>query len=277
MSKVLNSIVGNNQAAFIKGKNIHNHILLTYELIKGYERKRGTPLCLMQMDIHKAYDTVDWNALHSILNEVGFPRKFTDWIMVAVTSVSYVFNVNGQCTDFMKAKRGLRQGDPISPMLFVVVMECLNRYLYKMQKNRSYKYHPNCDKLNIKNLCFADDILLFSRGDKISVQMMMNVFNNFSRATGFAFNPMKCKMYCAGMDEETKQDILNITGFQEGCLPFRYLGVAVTGKKLASHHYMSLVDRIVCKIKHWTTRMLTYAGRMQLIKSVTFALTNYWL
>lgn len=77
LSKVLGSIVGANQAAFVKSHNIHNHILLSYELIKGYERKQISPRCLMQMDIQKAYNTVDWNALETILNEVGCPRQFT--------------------------------------------------------------------------------------------------------------------------------------------------------------------------------------------------------
>lgn len=74
LSKVLGVIVGDNQAAFMKGQKIHNHILLAYEMIKGYERKGISQRCFMQMDIQKAYDTVDWLALESILNEVQSPR-----------------------------------------------------------------------------------------------------------------------------------------------------------------------------------------------------------
>ena len=83
----------------------------------------------MQVDIQKTYDMVDWNALEKILNEVGCPRLFTNWIMNMVTTISYRFNVNDHHTDIIEAKRSLRQGGPISPMLFVIVMECLNRYL----------------------------------------------------------------------------------------------------------------------------------------------------
>lgn len=277
LSKVLGTIVGNNQAAFVKGQKIHNHILLTYELIKGYERKRIYPRCFMQMDIQKAYDTVDWNALEKILNEVGCPQQFKNWIMIAVSTVSYRFNVNGYKTEIMEARRGLRQGDPISPMLFVIVMECLNRYLYKMQKDGDFNYHPKCDKLKITNLCFADDLLLFSRGDKISVGMMMRAYESFSKATGLLVNPQKCSLLCAGIDAVTKREILEVSGFQEGQLPFKYLGVPVTSKKLSTIHYSPLIDKIVGKIKHWTARLLSYAGRLQLVNRVMFALTNYWL
>lgn len=247
LSKVLGTIVGNNQAAFVKGQKIHNHILLTYELIKGYERKRISPRCFMQMDIQKAYDTVDWNALEKILNEVGCPRQFTNWIMIAVSTVSYRFNVNGYKTEIMEARRGLRQGDPISPMLFVIVMECLNRYLYKMQKDGDFNYHPKCDKLKITNLCFVDDLLLFSRGDKISVGMMMRAYESFSKATSLVVNPQKCRLFCAGIDAMTKREILEVSGFQEGQLPFKYLGVPVTSKKLSTIHYSPLIDKIVGK------------------------------
>ncbi|CAK8538037.1 unnamed protein product [Lathyrus sativus] len=277
LSKVLGMIIGANQAAFVKGQRIHNHILITYELIKGYERKNISPRCLMQMDIQKAYDAVDWNALEKIFNEVGCPQQFTKWVMTMVSTISYRFNINGHQTDIMAAKRGLRHGDPISPMLFVIVMECLNKYLDKMQEDCDFNYHPKCDKLKITNLCFADDLLMFSRGDKVSVEMMMKTYGKFLKATGLAVNPQKCQIYCAGMDELTRQNVIKASGFQEGRLPFKYLGVPVTGKKLSMRHYAPLIDKIMGKIKHWTTRLLTYARRLQLINCVMFVMTNYWL
>jgi hypothetical protein len=77
---------------------------------------------MMQLDIQKAYDIVDRKAMECVLNEIGFPNQFTNWIMLAVTFVSYRFNINGNYTTIMKANRGLRQGDPISPLLFVIMM-----------------------------------------------------------------------------------------------------------------------------------------------------------
>lgn len=85
----MNSITGNNQVAFVPDQVIHNHILLAYELIKGYNRKGGTPRCMMQRDIQKSYDTIDWKFMECMLNEVGFPSQFTKWIMIVITLVSY--------------------------------------------------------------------------------------------------------------------------------------------------------------------------------------------
>lgn len=108
MRKVMKNIVGQNQVVFIPGQVIHNHILLTYELIKGYHIIGGTPRCMMHMDIPKADDTIDWKAMECVLNEVGFPRKFTKWIMLTVTSESYIFNISGNYITIMHAKIGLQ-------------------------------------------------------------------------------------------------------------------------------------------------------------------------
>lgn len=82
--------------------------MLAYEVIQGYNRKGGTPYCMLQMDLQKVYDTVDSLALEKILKEVGIPNQFIRWTMAAVTSVSYKFSINADHTKVMKARRGLR-------------------------------------------------------------------------------------------------------------------------------------------------------------------------
>lgn len=129
LGKVPGKIIHHSQAAFVLGKHIHYHILLAYELIRGYTRKAETPWCLIQMDIQKVYDTVYWKALENILREVGFHPKFIRWTMLDVTTISYRYNINEDYTEILKAKRGLRQYDPLSLLLFVIVMEYLNKTL----------------------------------------------------------------------------------------------------------------------------------------------------
>ena len=277
LGKVLNSIVSPCQAAFVPRQQIHNHILLAYELIRGYARKNGTPRCMIQLDLQKAYDMVDWFALETILLETGIPKQFVKWIMLTVTSVTYRFNINGNYTKSMKANRGIRQRDPLSPVLFVIIMEYLNRLLHKMQRNPDFNHHSKCEKLNITNLAFADDVLLFAIGDYRSVEMLMQTLNTFSETTGLVVNPSKCNIYFGGVDAPTKTDIMKLTGFKEGPLPFKYLGVPLTSKKSSISHYLNLIDRITGKINHWSNKLLSYAGRLQLIKSVTFSIANYWM
>lgn len=97
---------------FVPGQQIHNHILLAFELIKGYSRKGGTPRCMMQIDLKKAYDMVHWDALECILKEVGMPQQFIRWVMLDVSVVSFRFNINGCRSNLLQAKCGIHQGVP---------------------------------------------------------------------------------------------------------------------------------------------------------------------
>jgi hypothetical protein len=118
-------------------------------------------------------------------------------------------------------------------------------------------------------MSFVDDLLIFTCGDTKSVELVMDKIHNFPRSTGLHVNPSKCKIFYGGVEERIKDSILKVTSFAEGSLPFRYLGVPLTSKKLSIHHYMPLVDRIVERM-HIT-------GRLQLIASVTFVVANYWM
>ena len=89
---MIQDIVHTSQAAFVPGQVIHNHILLATELMKGYTRKGGTPRCMMQIDLQKAYDMVDWGALEGVLTKFGLPKKFIGWVMKVITTVNYRFN-----------------------------------------------------------------------------------------------------------------------------------------------------------------------------------------
>lgn len=109
-------VVNDSQSTFLPGKIIHDNIMLAQEQVKGYGRKGISARCTIQMDIRKAYDSVEWPDLEVILVELGFPHVFVHWILVCVKTVSYKFLVNGNQSQLVCVKRGLRQGDPISPL-----------------------------------------------------------------------------------------------------------------------------------------------------------------
>ncbi|XP_062080364.1 uncharacterized protein LOC133785126 [Humulus lupulus] len=130
-------------------------------LSKGYNRKHCSPHYLMKIDISKAYDSIDWDFLENLLKALRFPGHFIKWIMVCLRGTSYCLLMNGRIQGCFQGGKGLRQGDPISPMLFVIVMDYLTRLLHKSSKEKDFRFHPLCKSLNIISLCFADDLLLF--------------------------------------------------------------------------------------------------------------------
>ncbi|XP_058726459.1 uncharacterized protein LOC131597811 [Vicia villosa] len=126
------------------------------------------------MDIQKAYDSVVWQALKSIMTEMSFPRKFIDWTMLVVTTVSYQLNNNGRVTKSMQANKGLRQGDSIYPLILMVVLKYLHRKLEDLQCIPNFNFYSKCEKLGIIDISFVDDVLLF-----FFVQLKMNNFGVF--------------------------------------------------------------------------------------------------
>jgi hypothetical protein len=247
-SKVIIVAVDESQSAFVPGKVIQDNIIVAHELLRGYNRKHISPRCAIQMDLQKAYDTVEWTALETIMREMNFPPKFIYWIMVCVSTVSYKYAINGQHSEVLKAKRGLRQGDPISPLLFVLIMEYLHRCLQNLHKNPNFNFHPKCEKLQITNICFADDLIMFTRGDETSIKLMMGEFQKFSDSTGLKANPAKCKVYFGGVPALEQKKIVTATSFSVGTIPFKYLGVPLSSRKLTVHQCRPLVDKKVAKI-----------------------------
>lgn len=196
--------------------------------------------------------------------------------MTMIKTMSYRYKVNNSITTNLQSKRGLRQGNPLSPLLFVLVIEYLYKVLHKLYENHNFNFHSKCEKLNIVNLSFADDSLLFAIKDIRYVKLVMQAFNSFSKSTSLTMNPSKCKTYFGNVEDNVKLEILNITGFVEGHLPFRYLGIPITSKKIFVSYCIGMVDRFVNKIRHWSSRLLSFTGRTQLIKSVLFALSNLY-
>ncbi|KAH0773268.1 hypothetical protein KY290_010405 [Solanum tuberosum] len=143
---------------------------------------------------------VSWEFIEEALHGYGFPETFTRLVMNCATSTKFSIKVNGENYGYFKGKRGLRQGDPMSSLLFVLVMEYLSRALQKVGELPDFKFHPMCCGTKLNHLIFADDLMLFCKGDLKSIRRMIEVLNHFSRVTGIVANLDKSKIFVAGVD-----------------------------------------------------------------------------
>lgn len=168
--------------------------------------------------------------------------------MKCVRSVTYSIIINGSPSPPFQAKRGVRQGDPLSPYLFILGIEYLTRMLKGLKGKAEFKYHPRCHKHNIIQLSFVDDLLLFSRGGVASTKVLFECFKEFSNTSGLTVNQSKSCIYFGGVSENIQQEILQQTGFTRGNLPFRYLGVPLSSKKNFISQCQPLMERMTGKI-----------------------------
>lgn len=204
LKKAVNYLVSKSQSTFIEGRSILDNVIVAHELVKGYSRKGVSPRCIIKVDIRKAYDSVEWRFLKMILLEFGIPFRIVNLIMTCVTTVSYTLLINRGLTSRFQAKKGLRQGDPMSPYLFVLAMEYLNRSLKQLRHNPNFNFHPKCANRELIHICFADDLLMCCRADKISIQLMLQAFQHFSEVEGLQANLDKSSIYLAGVSQEFK-------------------------------------------------------------------------
>lgn len=197
---------------------------------------------------------------------------FVDWIFQCTSTVSYAVLINGFPSTPFEAEKGLRQGSPLSPYLFVLAMEYFTRLLKQLRKSPNFKYHPRCAKMHLVQLSFADDLLLFGKGELTSVRQVYELFKVFSSASGLEANIDTSSIYFGGVSLDMQQAIRQELGFSQGTMPFRYLRVPLSTKRVTIVQCQPLIDKIMGRIQKWTSRFLSYAGRVQLIRVVCHSL-----
>jgi len=135
----LDKLISPLQSAFIPGRSIHDSILLTHEIIYKYKRTTGkSAWVVLKLDMEKIYDRIERDFIHNYLKVFGFHDIWIKWIMECITSVSYSLLINNEPTGFIKPSRGIRQGDPLSPYIFIMCMELLaNNLIKESLKNNS--------------------------------------------------------------------------------------------------------------------------------------------
>ncbi|CAN1159944.1 LINE-1 retrotransposable element ORF2 protein [Linum perenne] len=277
MCSVLPSIIGYSQSAFIKGRMISDNVILAHELLSRYSQKSVSPRCALKIDLMKAFDSVEWAYIGDILVAMGFPGRYINWLMVCFHSTRFSVNLNGSLFGYFPAKRGLRQGDPMSPYLFVIAMQGLDYLFAEATAKSLFQYHPQCKNIKLTHICFADDLLVFTKANVTAVTQVREIMDHFHLVSGLQLNPDKSDLYMAGVSRTIAGQIVAVAEFREGQLPMKYLGIPISAGKLSKADCRGLVDKITGRIKDWKAKFLNYAGRLELIRSVIHGILQYWL
>ena len=200
---VLNCLISESQNTFVSGRQILDSVLIANECLDSI-LKSHVPRVVCKLDVEKAYDHVIWDALFYLLDRMGFGVKWRGWIKACITTVCFSIIVNGSPVGFFGSSRGFRQGDPFSPLLFLLIMEVLSRMLKKTEDcGLLCGFHmglTNSTGVRISHLLFADDTILFcdaSRDQLLSIRLALTCFQAFS---GLEVNVGKSEIVPVGVE-----------------------------------------------------------------------------
>lgn len=155
-------------------------------------------------------------------------------------------------------------------------MNCLSLMLNRGAEERKFAYHAKSHSTRLTHLCFADDLLIFTDGTLESVQAVISILDEFALHSGLKISVQKSSFFSSGISQDQVNLISSAMGLSPGVLPVRYLGVPLTTKKLSLYNCGPLIQQIKSRVNSWSSRALSFAGRLLLINTVIACITNFW-
>ncbi|XP_048491371.1 uncharacterized protein LOC125492703 [Beta vulgaris subsp. vulgaris] len=274
LQNVMQTLVGPFQFSYIEGRYILDGALIASELIDSC-KKKSIEAALLKLDFHKAYDSVSWQFLAWILRQMCFPPLWCKWIM---SCVSASILINGSPSKPFKLQRGLRQGDPLSPFLFVLIVEALNQLIRKATSMQLWNgIGVSYSDLKVTHLQYADDTLIFCEANLESLMNIKKMLIVFQLASGLQVNFHKSSLIGINTSSSWTQMAAQILLCKIGSIPFSYLGLPIGGNTSSIQLWEPIMLKMTKKLASWKGKMLSIGGRLTLIKSSLTSLPLYFM
>ncbi|WVZ62664.1 hypothetical protein U9M48_012381 [Paspalum notatum var. saurae] len=260
--RVAHKIIRPSQTAFLPGRNIIEGAVVLHETLHELHRKKLNGV-IFKIDFEKAYDKVRWDFLQQTLRMKGF-FTWCNCIRSFVQGGNVAVKVNGQNGHYFQTRKGLRQGDPLSPILFNIVADMLAIIINRAKdvgKVNGVIPHLVEDGLSI--LQYADDTVLFMDHDLEKARNMKVLLCIFEKLSGLKINFHKSEIVGFGQAKEFENIYSELFGCRVGSLPFRYLGLPMHYKKLKNSDWRHVEERFEKRLSGWKGKLLSVGGRLQ--------------
>lgn len=231
----------------------------------------------LKLDMSKAYDRVEWEFLRRMLCKLGFHQNWVKVVMNFVSTVTYRIKVNGNLTEEIVPERGLRQGDPLSPYLFLICAEAFSCLLNAAEERGDMSGVRVCPEApSINHLLFADDSLLLFKIDEQSTSHLQNILSLYEDCSGQIINKDKSSiMFSSNIRGAVRAAVMQALDIGSEARNEKYLGLPIYMGKSKTQTFNYLKDRVWKRIQGWKERLLSKAGKDVLIKAIAQAIPTY--
>ena len=227
LKKVLPKLIHDSQTGFRKGRNINENIRTILEVLDYVEEKDIPGLIFFFSDFEKAFDSINHDYLFKSLKHFNFSEDFIKLIKLFYSNARSCVTNNGFLSPFFSIQRGVRQGCPLSPYLFVLCIELLTN---QIRKNENISGINICG-FELKNACYADDASFILDGSKKSFETLVTILEIFSNISGLKLNTKKCQVLRIGSSKNTDVAYMKNKQFQWSSIEVRALGMIFTNNK----------------------------------------------
>jgi len=231
----------------------------------------------LKINIEKAYDKLEWRFIREVLIRANLPADLIDIIMSCISTVSASILFNGEALEPVYSSRGIRQGDPLSPYLFILCMEYLSQLIVEKcnaklwQPVKAFGSGPA-----FSHLFFTNDLVLFARVDGTNCSTIRDFLDEFCSISGQTISKANSRVYFSpNVDRDTRESLSDILGFASTPSLGKYLGIPIRHLRSSSHEYNFVLDRVKQKLAGWKANMLSFAGRAILIQASFAAIPSY--
>ena len=277
LSGHMKSLVSDTQSGFIKGRQSSESILVVKEVAHSLQKNKCKGV-ILKLDFEKAFDTINWDFLMDTMRAMNFDQTWCCWIRTLLESIRISILINGQPTKEFKPERGLRQGDPISPLLFNLAGEVLSSLLRTANQKEVFKgiKLSSCSE-QITHLQFADDTIIFFDGTLESAMGIKRILQSFQLLSGLKINYGKSSLYSSNRFSANMKELAEVLNCSIGSWTMNYLGMPIGVSSRRRVFWEPLIKKLKSKMAKWKTDSLNQAGRLTLVKSVIDSAPIYWL
>lgn len=273
---VLPLIISPQKIGFVLGRQILDSIMMVHEVIHSLEvgKREGF---LLKLDLSKVYDRVDQDFLKVVLLNFGFDAQVCKLILQLVSTPSLSIIVNGAPSNFFFPSRGLRQGDPLSPILFIIMAQCIKMLIQRKRQERTlHGIKPSSRQVSFTHQKLLDDTIMGGEAIVQEAKVLKNFLDTYMRGIGQSINWEKSLVFFVNTPNDQERKIAQILGRGVGSLPSSYL-VMPLGSKPPESFQNGIIDRFNKKLVGWKGATLTQVGKCIMVKSTLQNLPTYAL